>query len=190
MCHFKLIVLCGKSGVGKDYLLWNLKFKFPEDIHCVVSDTTRPARYGEIDGVNYNFLSEKEFHNKDHIEQSYFNHWYYGTPVDSLSKDKVNILILNPEGIRQLYTREDLKIKLFLISASDRTRIIRQIEREDYPDIAEICRRFLADEEDFKNLYRYPFRKLRNEIDTDIEQCVFIVKEAIDELKVDLDRIE
>ena len=113
--QYKLIVLCGKAGVGKDYLLWHLKTKFSEDVHCVVSDTTRPARYGEIDGTTYNFLTEKEFHSRDHIEQSYFNNWYYGTPTDSLSKDKINILILNPDGVRQIYTREDLKIKLFLV---------------------------------------------------------------------------
>lgn len=181
--QYKLIVLCGKAGVGKDFLLWHLKTFYPKDIHCVISDTTRPARYGEVDGVNYNFLSEKDFHNRKHIEQSYFNNWYYGTPIDSLDKDKVNILILNPDGVRQIYTQEGLKIKLFLISASDKTRIIRQIEREEYPDIAEICRRFLADEEDFKNLYHYPFKIIRNEKDIDIEQCIAAVREAIDELK-------
>lgn len=187
--QYKLIVLCGKAGVGKDFLLQQLCKAFPDDLNIVVSDTTRPPRWGEENGVNYNFLTEKEFHKRDHIEHSYFNRWYYGTPIDSLSTEKINVLILNPDGVRQIYTREDLKIRLFLISASDKTRMLRQLNREDYPDVKEVCRRFLADEEDFMNLYKYPFKKLRNQLEGDEKQCLMIIKEVIDELKNDSGRI-
>ena len=185
MNKYNLVILCGKAGAGKDYLLQKICEAWPEKVHPIISDTTRPIRYGEEDGVNYNFLTEKEFHSKDHIEQSYFNNWYYGTPVDSLSTDKVNIAVMNPDGIRQVYNREDLNIKVFYLSAPDKTRILRQINREMYPDIREICRRFLADEEDFKNLYKYPTRRLRNSEESDLEQCKYIIEETIDELLAD-----
>ena len=131
---YNLVILCGKSGAGKDYLLQKICELCPEKVHPVISDTTRPTRWGEEDGVNYNFLTEKEFFAKDHIEQSYFNSWYYGTPVDSLSTDKINIAVMNPSGIRQIYNREDLKIKVFYISAIDKIRILRQLNREKYPE--------------------------------------------------------
>lgn len=190
MTKYKLIVLFGKAGAGKDYLLQRVCYLNPEKVNPVVSDTTRPARYGEVDGKDYNFLTEAEFLKKDHIETSFFNSWYYGTPVSSLDKNKVNICVLNPDGIRQIYNREDLDIKLFYISAPDKTRILRQINREKYPNISEICRRFLADEEDFKNLYKYPYRTLRNSIEGISEQCTPILQETVDQLKADLDRME
>ena len=96
---------------------------------------------------------------------------------------------MNPDGIRQIYNREDLNIKLFYISAPDRTRILRQLNREMYPDTIEVCRRFLADEEDFKNLYKYPSRKLRNSSEQDAYQCIYIIDEAIEELLADSDKI-
>lgn len=184
MNKYKLIILCGKAGAGKDYLLHEIYKKRESDLNLLISDTTRPQRTNEENHVNYNFLTEEEFKQKQHIETSCFNNWFYGIPIDALDKEKVNIGILNLSGIRYLYQRDDMNIKIFYISTTDKNRILRQINREQYPDIAEICRRFLADEEDFKNLYKYPFQKLRNTFAFDSYEAISIIEEAIDELKL------
>lgn len=189
MNKYKLIILFGKAGAGKNYLLQHIYKKYKDILNLVVSDTTRPPRYKEENGKDYNFLTEEEFKSKEHLEYSYFNNWYYGVPFSSLDKNKINICIMNPDGIRQTYLKDNLDIKLFYISAPDITRLFRQLEREMYPDIIEICRRFLADEEDYKNLFNYPFTKLRNSFEFDIEQCVDIVGETIDAFKSDLNRM-
>ncbi len=57
----KLVIFCGPSGAGKGTV--EKKFlHLPEfDFHFSVSATTRPMREGEVDGVNYHFLSKKQF---------------------------------------------------------------------------------------------------------------------------------
>lgn len=57
MNKIKLIAVVGKSGSGKDYLssFWAKE----RDYHKVVSSTTRPPREGEINGIDYNFISEE-----------------------------------------------------------------------------------------------------------------------------------
>ena len=188
---YKLIILFGKSGAGKDYLLREVCKLYPNDINPIISDTTRPPRkLLEEDGVDYNFVTKEEFQEREHIEFSKFNNWYYGTPLSSLSSYKINIAVMNLDGIRQLYERDDLNIKLFYVSCDDKTRLLRQIEREPYPNIPEICRRFLADEEDFKNIFSYPFTNLQNIKITDVTECIEVIKETIDSFLADSGRIK
>jgi len=55
-----LIVLSGPSGVGKDTVLQRMK-ELQLPFHFVVTATSRPKRKGEIDGVDYFFVSADEF---------------------------------------------------------------------------------------------------------------------------------
>ncbi|MGQ0792849.1 MAG: guanylate kinase [Deltaproteobacteria bacterium] len=84
-----LFVISGPSGSGKTTLakqvvpkLGNLKFS--------VSCTTRPPRAGEIDGVDYRFVSEGEFdsmaQNGEFAEWAYVHGNRYGTPLEELRK--------------------------------------------------------------------------------------------------------
>src|SRR5688572_2060309 len=57
----KLLVLSGPSGVGKSTILRRLIERHPDRLRLSVSATTRPARPGETDGVDYYFLSPDEF---------------------------------------------------------------------------------------------------------------------------------
>ena len=54
-----LYVFIGKSAAGKDYLYHEFLNSHP-DVKEVVSYTTRPPRPGEVDGVDYHFVSERE----------------------------------------------------------------------------------------------------------------------------------
>ena len=58
--HGRLIVLCGPAGVGKGTVLGRVREQHPE-IWLSVSATTRQPRPGEVDGVNYFFMTEPEF---------------------------------------------------------------------------------------------------------------------------------
>ena len=101
-----------------------------KNINEIISCTTRPPRQHEINGVNYNFLSDEEFINKiyddEMIETSNFNGWLYGTAYDTLKLDKINIGVFNPEGIYSLLRKkEEIDLKVFYINASDKTRMLR-----------------------------------------------------------------
>ena len=65
--HGRLIVLCGPAGVGKGTVLGRVREQHPE-IWLSVSATTRQPRPGEVDGVNYFFMTEPEFLAKEVVE--------------------------------------------------------------------------------------------------------------------------
>ena len=150
-----IIALAGKAGAGKDTILNYLCDNY--DVHPIVSCTTRPPREGEIDGVNYHFLTNEQFAEKvlnfDMLEACEFNNWFYGTDYNSLSDEKVNVGVFNPSGIEQLMENPDIKVIPFLVDASDKTRLMRQLCREDNPNVDEIIRRFGTDKQDFDVLF-------------------------------------
>lgn len=57
MDKIKVVILCGKAGAGKDATLHKLMELYSNKYNEIVSCTTRPPREGEIDGVNYHFLT-------------------------------------------------------------------------------------------------------------------------------------
>ena len=59
--NMKPLLILGPSGVGKDTLISMLKKIYPNIIFKLPSYTTRPKRPGEIEGVDYFFVSEEEF---------------------------------------------------------------------------------------------------------------------------------
>ncbi len=83
-----LIVLSGPSGVGKDAVLARMK-KLERPFHYVITATTRPKRAREKNGVDYHFLSGKEF--QQMIDKHQFLEWanvyenYYGVPKNEIT---------------------------------------------------------------------------------------------------------
>ena len=154
MSKYKVIAICGKSASGKDTLLRYTIINYMW-LHKIINCTTRPPRENEIDGKNYHFLSLEEFAHKDAIEGKMievtkFREWYYGTSIEDLSLDTINIGVFNPAGIYALMQREDVDLYVVQVVASDKTRLLRSLTREDNPDVDEIVRRYLADKEDFE----------------------------------------
>ena len=158
MNKYRVIAICGKSASGKDTLLHQIIKQNPE-VHEIVSCTTRPSRQGEIDGVNYFFLTLEEFAHKDAmgemLEVSKFRDWYYGTPIDGLNKDLINVGVFNPTGIYSLFNDDRIDLYVVLVQASDKVRLIRSLRREANPDVDEIVRRYSTDKEDFETFSQW-----------------------------------
>ena len=177
MDKIKLIILCGKAGAGKDSILHRVMELYPTAFNEIVSCTTRPPREGEVDGVNYHFLTVEQFTEKilngDMLEATEFNGWHYGTMFSSLVADKINVGVFNPAGVECLLENDDLDIQIFLVNARPKTRLIRQLNREEDPNVYEILRRFFADEDDFTD-FELPDDKcyvLFNEEPSDVDAC-------------------
>ena len=163
---FKVIALMGKAGSGKDALLHELMRQCP-DANEMISCTTRPIREGEAHGVNYFYMTPEEFGarvlNGEMIECTEFNNWFYGTSYEALRSNCINIGVFNPTGVESLLHFPDINVKVFYITASDKTRLLRQLNREENPDVAEIIRRYKADEIDFEDLSDIPHTEINNE---------------------------
>ena len=176
---YKVIGIIGEAGSGKDTIMNKVVYEAgpaPTSIfHVPISCTTRPPRDYEKNGKDYFFLTNEDFagyvlENK-FLEVSEFNGWFYGTLKSQLSEDKINIAVLNPQGVESMLLHNDIKLKIFYLDVPGKIRLIRQLQREEDPDISEIYRRYMADDEDFFDL---PFKheRLPNKNSVDFEYSV------------------
>lgn len=158
----RLYVFMGKSAAGKDTLYRRVLAECPE-LTAVVPYTTRPIRRGETPGKDYRFVSEAEMAQMEKDDriiesrcyQTVKGPWYYFTAEDGqIDFDRGDYCLISTlegyERIRDHYGADNV-IPLY-IEAGDFERIQRSLERERSqrtPCVAEVCRRFLADEQDF-----------------------------------------
>lgn len=172
----KIVALMGEAGSGKDTILHRIMEKYPSYFNEIISCTTRPPRQGEKEGVNYHFLSVGDFIRKilngDMLEATEFNGWHYGTDSQSLTIDKINIGVFNPEGVRCLQEDENIELYVFYVRAAGKQRLLRQLNREENPDVDEIIRRYKADTEDFSFLNDIKYITLQNNTLDDIDIAV------------------
>lgn len=147
-----LVVFIGESGSGKNFLIDQLIYRYPE-IHVAPQTSTRPMREGEWQGHPYNFISKEQFlqeiKDKTMAEFTNFNGWYYGTRIEDLKEDTLNVLSANPAAARTLLKNPELNVHIVRVFTEDKIRLIRSLEREKYPDVREILRRYDADKKDF-----------------------------------------
>ena len=153
---YKVVALMGESGCGKDFAASAICVARPNKFHKIIMDTTRPPRERERDGIDYNFLDLETFAgyvlDGTMLEATCFNeNWYYGTNINSLISDKINVAALNPLGLERLKENKNIQVVSIRIKTDPAFRLKKSLDREDNPNCHEICRRFLADEEMFKN---------------------------------------
>ena len=159
---YNLFIFIGEAGAGKDSMMQGVlaqldQKKLTAQIHEIVSCTSRPMREGEVHGINYYYYHPTDFEmkimNDEMLEFTRFNNWWYGTSYESVRSDGIiNIGVFNPSGVRQLIDRPDCQVSVFWIKTTDKQRFLRQLNREENPDVKEIVRRFSADYEDFKDI--------------------------------------
>lgn len=160
MNKYKVAAICGKSAAGKDTFLQEILKLNDGSFHEIVSCTTRPPREGEVNGKNYYFISEEEFHQLEAegamLETTAFRDWFYGACLNNLDLKKINFGVFNILGIKALLANPNVDVYIIEIYASDKTRMLRSLYRESCPDVKEIVRRYEADEEDFKDFDSIP----------------------------------
>jgi len=103
------------------------------------------------------------------LECTVFNDWFYGTSYESVRSDCINIGVFNPTGVESLVARPDVDVQIIRVIAKDKTRLLRQLNREDSPDVREIVRRFNADWMDFDGIENdFKYIEINNDEGADI----------------------
>lgn len=158
----KIFYLMGKSASGKDTLFRLLMERFPE-MKTVVMYSTRPIRDHEIDGREYFFVSRdfrREMEAKGKVIECRTYHtiagpWDYFTvddgQIDLLQHDYLMLGTLVSYQKMKEYYGDHALVPLY-IDLDDGLRLERALGRErqqQIPKYKEMCRRFLADAEDF-----------------------------------------
>ena len=123
-----LVIISGPSGVGKDTIIAALHARDPDDpdYHYVVTCTTRSPRPGEVDGVNYHFLSREAFlalRDAGELLEANVNYEnWYGTPrrqvADALAEGKDVILKIDVQGAKVVKERVPDALLIFIVPPS------------------------------------------------------------------------
>lgn len=120
----KLYVFSGASGVGKSTVLKQV-MEGREDLFFSVSATTRAARPGEVDGVNYYFISHERFAEmiRDDAFVEYDEHMgnFYGTPKDQLEEklQRGNVILdIEPNGAFRVRAQRPDAVLVFITPPS------------------------------------------------------------------------
>lgn len=188
----KIFYVMGKSASGKDTIYKKLLERFSW-LQTVVTYTTRPIRDGETEGVEYHFTSVPKLEQmklegnviESRTYETVFGPWRYCTVNDGqIDLDRHDYLMIGTlESYRKTrdYFGSDKLVPLY-VEVEDGERLFRALERERQqknPKYAELCRRFLADEEDFcEEKLREAGIEKRYE-NTGLEQCLEELSEAI-----------
>ncbi len=137
-----MVVISGPSGVGKDATLKKMK-EMGYPFHFVVTATTRAKRPGEVDGVDYFFVTQGEFarliEHGELLEYAVVYGQYKGIPKqqvrDALASGKDVILRIDVQGAATMKRLVSDAVFIFLTAESEEALIKRLMERKsETPD--------------------------------------------------------
>ena len=159
----KLFYVIGKSATGKDTIFQKLLENESLDLKPLVLYTTRPMRAGEEQGVQYHFTDEAgltELQNAGKVielraYETVHGVWkYFTADTEATDLGKYNYagvgVLESYRALRNYYGAK--RVIPIYIEVEDGERLQRALDRErgqQEPKYAELCRRFLADSEDF-----------------------------------------
>ena len=188
-----LYVIMGKSSSGKDTIYRKLMEDNELKLNKIITYTTRPARTGEVEGNEYHFVDEAKMNEMDingkiiekRAYDTVYGVWNYFTADDENIKiDRDNYMVIGTldsyEQLRAYYGEK--KVMPIYIEVEDGERLARALEREreqDEPKYSEMCRRYLADEQDFNAERLEKLGIKRKYFNNDIQQCMSQIKEQI-----------
>ena len=126
-----MIVLAGASASGKTEVAKVLAKNY--GITKIVTTTTREKRKGEVDGVDYFFVTKERFEQmilEDRfVEYTLYNGQMYGSTKDQIANDKC--VVIDPAGLRSYINLNNKDIVTFYLEADEETRHKRMILRGD-----------------------------------------------------------
>ena len=176
------IIISAPSGTGKTTTCKRLIQKMP-DLKIATSHTTRKIRDGETVGVDYFFISKKEFEtkrdNKDFLEWAQVHTEYYGTSFESIEKPQQEgfdiLLELDVQGVDSLRSMKFNGVYIFILppSIEEMTKRLRKRGTETEESI-EI--RVNTGKEEIKNYKKYDYVITNFDVEETVESILGIVQ--------------
>ena len=178
-----LVVISGPSGVGKGTVRKAL-FDMPNNnLVYSVSMTTRPKRPGEIDGVDYYFVSEAEFLKRKKsgkfLETAEFVGNYYGTPLDKVNEqlDLGNEVVLEIEvdGAQQVKKKMPDCVMIFIVPPG-KNALYERLRRRGTESEEIIVERIEKANREFKLAHRYDYIVVNDEVHNAADRIMAIIR--------------
>jgi guanylate kinase len=179
-----LFIVSAPSGTGKTTLVERLVQRVP-NLRMSRSYTSRPARAGEQDGVDYNFISRERF--EAMIAAQAFLEWadvfgsYYGTSAadtdDALARGEDVVLVIDVQGASQVRSRGKEAVSIFVLPPS--AEILEQRLRGRSKDSDEqIAKRLAVARREVGEYSQYDYLVVNHELEPAVARLQAIVEAA------------
>lgn len=176
-----LIVISGPSGAGKGTICKSFLKRNPE-VAISVSATTRSPRAGEVEGINYYFMSKDDFKKKiqdnDFLEYAEVYDNFYGTPKSNveelLERGKDVILEIDIQGALKVKENTEEGVFIFILPPSMEELKARIIKRgSETPE--SLMKRFKSAYKEINFISRYNYAVVNDEVETAVEKLEAII---------------
>ena len=176
-----LIVISGPSGAGKGTICKSFLERNSE-VAISVSATTRSPRNGEVDGINYYFMSKEQFKEKieanDFLEYAEVYDNFYGTPKSNveqlLESDKDVILEVDIQGALKVKENTEEGVFIFILPPSMEELKARIIKRGSETSES-LMKRFESAYKEINFISRYNYAVVNDEVETAVDKLEAIV---------------
>jgi guanylate kinase len=173
-----ILVITGPSGVGKGTLIKGLLERVP-GLELAVSATTRPPRPGEVNGVDYHFLSEQDFDRRvaagEFVEHAVYAGNRYGTLGTELERPARGIVLeIDVQGARQV--RETLpEATHIFIEPPSFDDLAARLERRGSDSPEQIERRLQAAREELVARDQFRYRIVNDDVERAVQELTDLV---------------
>ena len=177
----QLIVLSGPSGCGKGTILKEM-LRTEEKIRLSISLTTRSPRPGEVDGIDYFYVSKEQFEQMVRdgavLEHAEYCENYYGTPRSNVENWRAEgyhvILEIEPQGAFQIKKNCPDATMIFILPPS-LEELERRLTERGTEDAATVQKRLSAAAEEIRQSLDYDYIEVNDVLDTAVEEVRTVI---------------
>ena len=177
-----LIIISGTTCAGKGTVIKEL-LKRNDNLTLSLSYTSRPIRKGEVDGVDYKFISHEEFEEKisngDFLEYAKVRYGeYFGTPKENVEKilesGKDVILEIDVQGAKQIKEMMPEVILIFIMAPS-MEEVKRRIKARGAETAEQIIDRFKTAYKEIDEINKYNYVVVNDEVENAVKKVEAIL---------------
>ena len=178
-----MVILSSPSGVGKTTLTKKIQQKYGS-FKISVSHTTRAPRSNEVDGIDYHFISKKDFeeliNKKKFYEHAKIFENYYGTLKQNVDQTIISndiIFDIDWQGTKQLSKYDYLNlVKIYLIT-NNKEELKKRLVKRNQNTIEEVEKRYSSFDDDIKHWKDYDYIIINKNLDVCFKQIENIISQ-------------
>ena len=181
MYRGKTFIIAGPSGVGKGTIIKKL-FERRDNLYFSVSATTRAPRPGEIDGVDYHFISREQFQEwigkSAFLEYAEFVGNLYGTPKkfvdEAMDSGKDVILDIEVQGAEQVHRQRPDVVRIFIAPPSWE-ELERRLMGRGTENLSKVRQRLARSREEILLARYYDYLVINSDLDQAVREIEAVI---------------